>query len=143
VDIVSVLRNNGGSDVRPSYPPRPRPRNPVPGGSAESPSSRSAVVRRLEFAAVAGSSLLAQEKKYEPSVGQAGKDVIWVPTPQALVEKMLDLANVTPRDFVIDLGSGDGRTVIAAAKRGARALGSNGTRTWWTCRIVWRGKPCR
>jgi SAM-dependent methyltransferase len=62
-------------------------------------------------------------KQYEPSVGQAGKDVVWVPTPDAVVEKMLDLTQVTPEDFVIDLGSGDGRTVIAAAKRGARALG--------------------
>ncbi|HWO41917.1 MAG TPA: class I SAM-dependent methyltransferase [Candidatus Eisenbacteria bacterium] len=62
-------------------------------------------------------------KQYEPRVGQEGKDVVWVPTPQALVEKMLDLAKVTPEDYVIDLGSGDGRTVIAAAKRGARALG--------------------
>jgi SAM-dependent methyltransferase len=60
---------------------------------------------------------------YEPSVGQAGKDVVWVPTPQALVNKMLDMAKVTPKDYVIDLGSGDGRTVITAAKRGARALG--------------------
>ena len=65
----------------------------------------------------------AVTKPYEPSVGQAGKDVVWVPTSQTLVEKMLDLASVTPRDFVIDLGSGDGRTVIAAAKRGARAVG--------------------
>jgi SAM-dependent methyltransferase len=62
-------------------------------------------------------------KPYEPSVGQAGKDVVWVPTPQTVVEKMLDLAKVTSQDFVIDLGSGDGRTVIAAAKRGAHALG--------------------
>jgi SAM-dependent methyltransferase len=62
-------------------------------------------------------------KPYEPSVGQAGKDVVWVPTPQSVVEKMLDLAKVTSQDFVIDLGSGDGRTVIAAAKRGARAVG--------------------
>jgi SAM-dependent methyltransferase len=62
-------------------------------------------------------------KKYEPSVGQAGKDVVWVPTADILVEKMLDLANVTPRDYLMDLGSGDGRTVIAAAKRGARAVG--------------------
>jgi hypothetical protein len=60
---------------------------------------------------------------YEPSVGQAGKDVVWVPTPQALVDKMLDMAKVTPRDFVMDLGSGDGRTVITAAKRGVRAHG--------------------
>jgi hypothetical protein len=61
--------------------------------------------------------------EYVPQVGQEGKDVIWVPTPEALVEKMLDLAKLTPQDYIIDLGSGDGRTVIAAAKRGARALG--------------------
>jgi SAM-dependent methyltransferase len=63
------------------------------------------------------------EQAFEPIVGQEGKDVVWVPSPQAMVEKMLDLAKVTPQDFVIDLGSGDGRNVIAAAKRGARALG--------------------
>lgn len=60
---------------------------------------------------------------FTPQVGQAGKDVVWVPTPPELVEKMLDMAKVTPQDFVIDLGSGDGRNVIGAAKRGARALG--------------------
>ena len=64
-----------------------------------------------------------QKPPYEPQVGQEGKDVVWVPTPQVLVEKMLDMAKVTPQDFVIDLGSGDGRTVITAAKRGATALG--------------------
>ena len=61
--------------------------------------------------------------EFQPQVGQDGKDVIWVPTPQALVDKMLDMAKVTPKDYVIDLGSGDGRTVITAAKRGAKALG--------------------
>jgi len=65
----------------------------------------------------------APNAKYEPSIGQEGKDVVWVPTPTALVEKMLDMAKVTKDDYVIDLGSGDGRTVIQAAKRGARALG--------------------
>jgi SAM-dependent methyltransferase len=60
---------------------------------------------------------------FEPKVGQPGKDVIWVPTPNALVERMLDMAHVTSKDFVVDLGSGDGRTVIAAAKRGAKAIG--------------------
>ena len=60
---------------------------------------------------------------FEPSVGQEGKDVVWVPTPQVVVDKMLDMAKVTKDDFVMDLGSGDGRTVITAAKRGARALG--------------------
>jgi SAM-dependent methyltransferase len=58
-----------------------------------------------------------------PYVGQPGKDVVWVPTPPVLVEKMLDMAKVTARDYVIDLGSGDGRNIIAAARRGARALG--------------------
>jgi Methyltransferase domain len=62
-------------------------------------------------------------KQFEPQVGQEGKDVVWVPTPQALVEKMLDMAKLTPKDYLIDLGSGDGRTVITAAKRGSKALG--------------------
>src|SRR4051812_12265011 len=61
--------------------------------------------------------------KFEPEVGQPGKDVVWVPTPQVVVDKMLDMAKVTPADFVMDLGSGDGRTVITAAKRGSRAMG--------------------
>jgi len=65
----------------------------------------------------------AADTEYTPSVGQEGKDVIWVPTPQALVEKMLDMAKLTSRDTHFDLGSGDGRTVIAAAKRGAQAVG--------------------
>jgi SAM-dependent methyltransferase len=70
--------------------------------------------------------LSAQSDKstgYVPHVGQAGKDVIWVPTPEDLVAKMLEIAKVTPQDYVIDLGSGDGRTVIAAAKLNARATG--------------------
>ena len=65
----------------------------------------------------------AAAQTYEPYEGQPGKDVVWVPTPPALIEKILDLAGVTSRDFVVDLGSGDGRLVIAAARRGARALG--------------------
>ena len=60
-------------------------------------------------------------QEFTPEVGQAGKDVVWVPTPQSLVDKMLDLAKVMPKDYVIDLGSGDGRTVITAAKRDVRA----------------------
>ena len=65
----------------------------------------------------------AQQSTFKPEVGQAGKDVVWVPTPEVMVERMLDLAKVTPSDYVIDLGSGDGRNVIGAAKRGANALG--------------------
>jgi SAM-dependent methyltransferase len=60
---------------------------------------------------------------YTPKVGMPGKDAVWVPTSSAMVEKMLDLAKVTPQDLVMDLGSGDGRMIIAAARRGARAVG--------------------
>jgi precorrin-6B methylase 2 len=56
-------------------------------------------------------------------VGQPGKDAVWVPTSEAMVEKMLDHAKLVPEDFVMDLGSGDGRMIIAAARRGARGLG--------------------
>ncbi len=65
----------------------------------------------------------AAKSEYQPEVGQSGKDVIWVPTPDSLVAKMLSMAKVTAKDVVIDLGSGDGRTVIAAAKIGAEAQG--------------------
>jgi SAM-dependent methyltransferase len=75
----------------------------------------------LVLSAVTGAS--AQQKPFEPTVGQAGKDVVWVPTPPELVEKMMDMAQVGPNDIVMDLGSGDGRNIIAAAKRGARAIG--------------------
>jgi len=60
---------------------------------------------------------------WQPQLGQQGKDLVWVPSPEAVVKAMLDLANVTPHDFVIDLGSGDGVIVIGAAKRGSRAHG--------------------
>jgi SAM-dependent methyltransferase len=68
-------------------------------------------------------STVALAQPAPPVVGQPGKDVVWIPSPGDMVEKMLDMARVTPQDYVIDLGSGDGRNVIAAAKRGARALG--------------------
>ena len=73
--------------------------------------------------AMATTSTIAQDAPYQPELNQPGKDVPWVPTPTALVEKMLDMAKVTPADLVIDLGSGDGVLVIAAAQRGARARG--------------------
>ncbi len=77
-------------------------------------------------AVLAAATAFAQQaptKPFEPTVGQAGKDVVWVPTPPELVEKMLDMARVSSADVVMDLGSGDGRNVIAAARRGARAIG--------------------
>ena len=78
----------------------------------------------LAFVAAVAVSMIAQaQKDYTPSVGQEGKDVIWVPTPESLVQKMLDMAKLTPSDVHFDLGSGDGRTVIAAAKRGTKAIG--------------------
>jgi SAM-dependent methyltransferase len=79
------------------------------------------VVLLMVYAAVAQSQ--PAKKDYEPSVGQSGKDVVWVPTPQALVDRMLDMAKLTPADIHYDLGSGDGRTVITAAKRGGKAFG--------------------
>ena len=98
-----------------------------------------ALIRRTAFAlllaafsAALSTPALAQTQKapsasppssYEPTAYQDGKDAVWVPTEQAVVDKMLDMAKVRPSDFVIDLGSGDGRTVITAAERGARALG--------------------
>lgn len=61
--------------------------------------------------------------EFTPVEGQSGKNVPWIPTPQILVDKMLDMAKITASDYLIDLGSGDGRTVITAAKRGTRSLG--------------------
>jgi precorrin-6B methylase 2 len=79
----------------------------------------------LCFAAAAAIASAAEEapKPFVPVEGQAGKDVVWVPTPHVLIEKMLDLAMLTEQDFVMDLGSGDGRAIIAAARRGARGIG--------------------
>jgi precorrin-6B methylase 2 len=88
------------------------------------PPVRSLSVLLVALTLVAGTAAFAQQAQpFKPEVGQGGKDVVWVPTPQALVDKMLDMANVTPQDVVMDLGSGDGITVITAAKRGARAIG--------------------
>ena len=89
---------------------------------------RSVIVSGVAAVMAAGVAVSAQQsataqKKFEPQVGQAGKDVVWVPTPQPTVDAMLDLAELTKDDYLIDLGSGDGITVITAAKRGARALG--------------------
>jgi precorrin-6B methylase 2 len=81
------------------------------------------IVLSLSLTILAVTGATAQTATYEPKPGQAGKDVVWVPTPPELVEKMLDMAKVTPQDIVMDLGSGDGRNIIAAAKRGARAYG--------------------
>ena len=75
------------------------------------------------FASLAFAQAQPAPSTYEPTVGQDGKDVVWVPTPQEVVDKMLDMAKLAKSDFLMDLGSGDGRTVITAAKRGARALG--------------------
>jgi len=85
-------------------------------------SSASKLLAFLLFAS-ATAAAQAPADAYKPVPGQPGKDVVWIPTPQDTVEKMLDMARVTPKDFVVDLGSGDGRNVIAAARRGARALG--------------------
>jgi SAM-dependent methyltransferase len=77
----------------------------------------------LLIAAGVSAQTATESHEYVPEPYQAGKDVVWVPTEQALTDKMLDLAKVTPQDYVIDLGSGDGRIPITAGRRGARALG--------------------
>ncbi|WP_424626561.1 SAM-dependent methyltransferase [Achromobacter marplatensis] len=89
-----------------------------------------AMALSLAYAAIATAQPAAKpaaaagtQEEYVPDVGQDGKDVIWVPTPQTLVDKMLDMAKVTPQDRLMDLGSGDGRTVITAAQRGLTAQG--------------------
>jgi len=81
--------------------------------------------RGLAFCALAAcaGTQTGAPRDYEPEIWQGGKDVVWLPMAKESVEKMLDLAKLTPADFVMDLGSGDGITVIAAAKRGARAMG--------------------
>lgn len=82
-----------------------------------------AVILTVGGAACAQAETSTKTDSYTPTVGQSGKDVVWVPTPQALVDRMLDMAQLTPQDRLVDLGSGDGRTVITAAKRGATARG--------------------
>ncbi len=81
----------------------------------------------LLFLSTLASPSAAQEKSAEPvqpQVGQLGKDVVWVPTPYRLIERMLQMADTSGKDVVVDLGSGDGRIPITAAKKfGARAVG--------------------
>jgi hypothetical protein len=83
-----------------------------------------ALCSAMTLSVPAAAQTAAAATDFTPSVGQEGKDVIWVPTPQSLVDRMLQMAGTKPTDFVIDLGAGDGRTVITAAKKfGAKALG--------------------
>src|SRR5688572_28328123 len=92
------------------------------------PFMRHAFLTALCLSLVATSVVVAQTPQttnapFTPVSGQAGKDVVWVPTPQNTVDKMLELAKITPQDYLVDLGSGDGRLVITAAKRGLKAHG--------------------
>ena len=104
-----------------------KPRHDMETGMQSSwQSTRSVIVAAALMLAAALAPIVghSQTKEFEPVVGQEGKDVIWVPTPQSLVERMLEMAKTTPQDYVVDLGSGDGRTVITAAKKyGVQALG--------------------
>jgi len=63
------------------------------------------------------------DQAYKPQVGQEGKDVVWVPTPDEVVQRMLQVAKVTPQDKVYDLGAGDGKIAIAAGRLGATSVG--------------------
>ena len=82
------------------------------------------------------------DNTYVPQVGQRGKDVVWVPTPQELVDTMLSIAKVTPKDVLIDLGSGDGRTVISLPKSGLRLLALSSILTWWHFQEEMRAGRC-
>jgi SAM-dependent methyltransferase len=113
----------------PSVPPPRRPDEVRLGRLAHAlrtagrPCAAAVVVLLLASSAPAQTSVPSDGPPPAPKVGQPGKDVIWVPTPAPVVEAMLDMAGVTAADVVYDLGSGDGRMVIAAARRGARAVG--------------------
>jgi len=120
--------------MKPSTLPSPFARPPAAGAQRATQTRTrmmmvaTAMALSLAFAAMANAQTAAKPaasdaKEYVPDVGQDGKDVIWVPTPQTLVDKMLDMAKVTPQDRLMDLGSGDGRTVITAAQRGLTAQG--------------------
>jgi hypothetical protein len=85
--------------------------------------TRSLAIVSVAVAMLAGAAAAQEAKPYEPQLRQPGKDVMWLPTAQSLVDRMLDMAKLTVDDYVIDLGSGDGRTVITAARRGAKAHG--------------------
>lgn len=63
-----------------------------------------------------GCSVTPVAPEYTPTMAQEGKDVIWLPTPTDLAERMLKIANVTQDDLVYDLGAGDGKIAILAAK---------------------------
>ena len=114
----------------------PHARRPAPASAPQTPAGSADTPGTADTSAPAGASSACKHLQapgtpatprlatvYEPSVGQPGKDVVWVPTSFELIEKMLDMAQVTKEDLVMDLGSGDGRNIIAAAKRGARGIG--------------------
>ncbi len=94
-----------------------------PGDTSDLSAMRAFLIALQLILIVAPGPARAAGEDYTPKPGQPGKDIVWVPTPSAMVEKLLDMAEVAPGDYVVDLGSGDGRNVIAAAKRGARAHG--------------------
>ncbi|MFN0301739.1 MAG: SAM-dependent methyltransferase [Burkholderiales bacterium] len=86
------------------------------------------ILNMLAFAAaVVVSGCMQSDSKppaYEPEMGQLGKDSVWAPTPDRLIERMLQMADTRPNDVVVDLGSGDGRIPVIAAKQfGARGIG--------------------
>src|SRR6266853_4644843 len=81
------------------------------------------LVRAVALLAALTVPFAVSAQKFEPHVGQAGKDVIWVPTPDEVVDRMLTMAQLGPNDIHFDLGAGDGKIAIAAAKRGANATG--------------------
>lgn len=118
--LLATIATPGTAQVR-SLTSMPHAENPLEGPRLSDPfrSEGPIGITRLQSTAQP-----AGDNNYQPEVGQPGKDVIWVPTSEQLVQAMLKVAEVKPGDFVVDLGSGDGRIAIAAARDfGARALG--------------------
>jgi hypothetical protein len=123
LSLLALLLASGLAFAQPADAPKadaPKPEMPAEAPKADAPK---APAPAAEAPKAEAPKVEAKPPGYEPQVGQAGKDVVWVPTPQSTVDRMLDMAGAKPGDFVIDLGSGDGRTVITAAKRGIRAFG--------------------
>jgi 2-polyprenyl-3-methyl-5-hydroxy-6-metoxy-1,4-benzoquinol methylase len=82
------------------------------------------IVASVLFAAVVSVLPIAAQQPAKPQTGLRGPDIYWVPTPPAVVDAMLKLADVKTTDVVFDLGCGDGIIVTTAAQKyGARAVG--------------------
>jgi hypothetical protein len=129
--VVTTACDQSSDQAKPAEASQAATLAPVSGGAADAPqiadtaNSGGVASAGTQAPAAKGARprVASKAETFKPVVGQAGKDVVWVPTPQPLVDKMFEMANLTRNDIHFDLGSGDGRTVITAAKRGANSTG--------------------